>query len=617
MGSCQFAQRQQAPREPSGADERKENEADENAVLEDDAHEVAGTHDPSVVTAVVKDKHEPDAVHHLISAAMSMAKFKGVVDVPEWLNDLVKRLWPKLSIVLKHKITQSLSTTITEELPLWLGPKVKVLNVDLGDGEAPRIEAICCEEITDGIKVMIAFNCACGLKVDMSVAGVPFGMYDGMASGCLVAEMGPLLGDLPLVGGVSIHFVYPPQLEYKFTGAGKITELPVLRRGVRAAIDSIIASRMLLPNSIMVALVHDDATWKLGAKNLKGVIRVTAQSATSLGNGDWSFIPGRGSSDPYVHVRVGSNTWSSSTVKGSNSPKWPTSDYHDFAVYDLSQKVVVEVLDEDWMTSDDSLGVLLPLSIPDALAESQKPLQLFKHIKYNRSHIPSSTQGKVQGQLQMKYEWFNISQQPLGQDVASAPGFVLTAKIGVLKMPANLRDSAQVLLKFGPRVTRSQSLDVRSAKIDAAVDSITSATVDIVRKGAKLGVDPSVLAEMTHLEPQIIADILADDRPEANEAVARDIANRRLAASMNFGSCLAVPVSKLADLDKTKVEIHIRGASKVLAKASLRLGIGEGLVWPPRGHEGELAQLLGDGTRMELDVQLSVSALMPGAPPVP
>lgn len=131
-------------------------------------------------------------------------------------------------------------------------------------------------------------------------------------------------------------------------------------------------------------------------------------------------------------------------------------------------------------------------------------------------------------------------------------GFVLTAKIGVLKMPANLRDSAQVLLKFGPRVTRSQSLDVRSAKIDAAVDSITSATVDIVRKGAKLGVDPSVLAEMTHLEPQIIADILADDRPEANEAVARDIANRRLAASMNFGSCLAVPVSKLADLDKTK-----------------------------------------------------------------
>lgn len=43
-------------------------------------------------------------------------------------------------------------------------------------------------------QVMIAFNCACGLKVDMSVAGVPFGMYDGMASGCLVAEMGRLWG---------------------------------------------------------------------------------------------------------------------------------------------------------------------------------------------------------------------------------------------------------------------------------------------------------------------------------------------------------------------------------------------------------------------------------------
>jgi len=294
-------------------------------------------------------------------------------------------------------------------------------------------------------------------------------------------------------------------------------------------------------------------------------------------------------------------------VSSTNAPRWGEGDCHEFVVYDMSQRVCLEVLDRD-IVADDLLGVANPIAVGDTLAVSETPIQLFEGFKFSKGAV-SVVKGKKRGMVQMKFEWFNIAPaSPHGGAPPAIQGHVLMAELGQLTLPAGMAKSVQVVVSLGARRTRSPYLGrgSRGARKSASSAAVSSALEDVIRKGAKLGVGAETLGQMTGMDQDAVADILAED-------------DRARPVRLRVGSCLSLPLPRgLAELSEADVQIQVRDVSKsVLASASLRLAsAGASPVWPPAGREGEVAELKAQhGAAMTLEVKLFTASLERGTPP--
>uniref|UniRef100_A0A672SIX2 Extended synaptotagmin-1-like n=1 Tax=Sinocyclocheilus grahami TaxID=75366 RepID=A0A672SIX2_SINGR len=162
----------------------------------------------------------------------------------------------------------------------------------------------------------------------------------------------PLIGNVPIVGAVTMFFIQRPKLTINWTGLTNLLDIPGLNVMSDTMIMDAIASFLVLPNRLTVPLVADLHVAQLRCPLPRGVVRIHLVEADGLASKDNSVMAGM--SDPYAVLRVGPQTFKSRHLDNTLSPKWD--EMYEVIVHEVpGQELEVEVFDKD-PDHDDFLG---------------------------------------------------------------------------------------------------------------------------------------------------------------------------------------------------------------------------------------------------------------------
>ncbi|NWU86932.1 ESYT1 protein, partial [Onychorhynchus coronatus] len=213
------------------------------------------------------------------------------------------------------------------------------------------------------------FFCKAGVK-GMQVRGALGGWWEGITTqgvsylsavppqlhGMLRIILEPLLGDVPIVGALTMFFIRRPTLDINWTGMTNLLDIPGLSSMSDTMIMDTISSYLVLPNRLLVPLVPDlHEAAQLRCPLPRGVVRVHLQGARDLRSKD-RFMGGlvEGKSDPYAVLRVGTQVFTSRVIDDNLNPTWD--EVYEFIVHEVpGQEVEVELFDKD-PDQDDLLG---------------------------------------------------------------------------------------------------------------------------------------------------------------------------------------------------------------------------------------------------------------------
>ncbi|CAG2175913.1 unnamed protein product, partial [Oppiella nova] len=308
----------------------------------------------------------------------------------EWINKIMKQMWPFIHEYMKTVIKQSIEPNITSALPDYL-KSFKFERLDLGS-EPARIGSVKCydentsrDEIIFDVEIQLSLHYAGNCDIQVRVMGMKAGIKNLQLYGLIRVELRPLLKDIPLVGSVSFYFLNNPAIDFNLTNLADILDTPGVSNYLRHAIQEKLAALMVLPNKIVIPLIDG-----LSMKSIKclapiGVIRMEVIEARNLKKSDVGML-GLGKSDPYVRLTIGSQEFKSAVIYNTVNPKWNY--ICEAVVYHLhDQNIEIEVMDEDQGSKDDFLGrAYLSLKAISAEGMSESWLTL-KDIKTGAIHV--------------------------------------------------------------------------------------------------------------------------------------------------------------------------------------------------------------------------------------
>ncbi|XP_017694139.1 PREDICTED: extended synaptotagmin-1, partial [Lepidothrix coronata] len=212
--------------------------------------------------------------------------------------------------------------------------------------------------------------------------------------GMLRIILEPLLGDVPIVGALTMFFIRRPTLDINWTGMTNLLDIPGLSSMSDTMIMDTISSYLVLPNRLLVPLVPDlHEAAQLRCPLPRGVVRVHLQGARDLRCKD-RFMGGlvEGKSDPYAVLRVGTQVCTSRVIDDNLNPTWD--EVYEFIVHEVpGQEVEVELFDKD-PDQDDLLG-RMKLDLGEVL-----------RARVMEEWFPLQEGG--QGRLRLRLEWLSL-----------------------------------------------------------------------------------------------------------------------------------------------------------------------------------------------------------------
>uniref|UniRef100_A0A671VWV6 Extended synaptotagmin 2 n=1 Tax=Sparus aurata TaxID=8175 RepID=A0A671VWV6_SPAAU len=321
------------------------------------------------------------------------------VERVEWLNKTVKQMWPYICQFVEKLFHETIEPAVKESnshLSTFCFSKI-----DIGDkplrvnGVKVYTENVDKRQIIMDLQISFVGNTE--IDVDIKRYYCKAGIKSIQMHGVLRVVMEPLLGDMPLVGALSVFFLKKPLLDINWTGLTNILDIPGLNGFSDSLIQDIIYKYLVLPNRITIPLVGDVELAKLRFPMPKGVLRIHFLEAQDLEGKD-KFLGGliKGKSDPYGVLQIGNQLFQSKTVKESLHPKW--NEVYEALVYEHSgQHLEIELFDED-PDKDDFLGSLM-IDMTE-LHKEQKVDEWF-----NLEEAPT-------GKLHLKLEWLSLLSTP-------------------------------------------------------------------------------------------------------------------------------------------------------------------------------------------------------------
>uniref|UniRef100_A0A8C6UU28 Extended synaptotagmin-like protein 2b n=1 Tax=Neogobius melanostomus TaxID=47308 RepID=A0A8C6UU28_9GOBI len=174
------------------------------------------------------------------------------VERVEWINKTVKQMWPYISQFVEKLFRETVE------------PAVKASN--------PHLSTFCFSKVdigekplrVNGVKVYSENVDKRQIIMDLQIRCVIYcNLYDKNIEasfnihGVLRVVMEPLLGDIPLVGALSLFFIKKPLLDISWTGLTNILDIPGLNSFSESLIQDIIYNYLVLPNRITIPLVGD------------------------------------------------------------------------------------------------------------------------------------------------------------------------------------------------------------------------------------------------------------------------------------------------------------------------------------------------------------------------
>uniref|UniRef100_A0A8C9T617 Extended synaptotagmin 1 n=1 Tax=Scleropages formosus TaxID=113540 RepID=A0A8C9T617_SCLFO len=303
-------------------------------------------------------EEDHSAARGLSRGARDSPSWIGVPDVEkvEWLNKVLQQAWPFVGQYLEKLLVETIAPSIRASSTHL--QTLSFTKIDMGS-KAMKVVGIKAHTENDKGQVLLDVHISYVGDVEINVeikryfckAGVKGIQLHGMMR--VILE--PLIGDVPIVGAVTMFFIRRPKLDINWTGLTNLLDIPGLNVMSDTMIMDAIASFLVLPNRLTVPLVPNLPVAQLRCPLPRGVVRIHLLEAENLAAKD-NYVKGMisGMSDPYTIIRVGPQTFKSHHVDNSLSPKW--GEMYEVIVHEVpGQELEVEVYDKD-PDQDDFLG---------------------------------------------------------------------------------------------------------------------------------------------------------------------------------------------------------------------------------------------------------------------
>ncbi|XP_062711967.1 extended synaptotagmin-2 isoform X3 [Aedes albopictus] len=269
----------------------------------------------------------------------------------EWLNKILKQVWPNANFFAKNLIKESIEPNIQQALAGYKLNGFKFDRMILGT-IPPRIggvkvyeKNVSRNEIIMDLDLFYAGDC----DINFSLSGLRGGIKDFQIHGTVRVIMKPLISQMPLVGGLQIFFLNNPNIDFNLVGVVDLLDMPGLSDILRKIIVEQVAAIMVLPNKLPIILNDGVPALSLKMPEPEGVLRIHVVEAKDLMKKDISVL-GKGKSDPYAIVSVGAQQFRTQTIDNTVNPKW---DYWCEACVDVSHQTLIGLKLFDWDRTGD------------------------------------------------------------------------------------------------------------------------------------------------------------------------------------------------------------------------------------------------------------------------
>ncbi|KAK6308421.1 hypothetical protein J4Q44_G00216920 [Coregonus suidteri] len=278
------------------------------------------------------------------------------VEKVEWMNKILQQAWPFVGQYLEKLLVETIAPAIRASNTHL--QTLSFTKVNLGE-KAMKVVGVKTHTEHDKRQVLLDLYISYAGDVEINVGIKKYfckaGVNGIQLHGKLRVILEPLIGDVPLVGAITMFFIHRPKLDINWTGLTNILDIPGLNAMSDTMIMDAIASYLVLPNRLTIPLVANLHIAQLRSPLPRGVVRIHLLEAEELTAKD-TVIKGiiDGKSDPYAVLRVGTQTFTSHTVDNNLNPQWR--EMFEVIVHEVpGQELEVEVFDKD-QNQDDFLG---------------------------------------------------------------------------------------------------------------------------------------------------------------------------------------------------------------------------------------------------------------------
>ncbi|KAI9524254.1 Extended synaptotagmin-2 [Dissostichus eleginoides] len=328
------------------------------------------------------------------------------VERVEWLNKTVKQMWPFISQFVDKLFRETIEPAVKAANPHL--SSFCFTKIDMGDkplrvnGVKVYTENVDKRQVIMDLQISFVGNTE--IDVDIKKYYCRAGIKSIQLHGTLRVVMEPLLGDMPLIGALSVFFLKKPLLDINWSGLTNMLDIPGVSGLCDNIIQDVIYSFLVLPNRITIPLVGEAQLAQLRFPIPQGVLRIHFIEAQELLGKD-KFLGGliKGKSDPYGVIKVGTQLFQSKVIHETVNPKW--NEVYEALMYEHAgpNMLEIELFDED-TDKDDFLGSLMI-----DVAELQKEQKVDEWFVI---------EDVATGKIHLKLEWLSLLPSPEKLDQA-------------------------------------------------------------------------------------------------------------------------------------------------------------------------------------------------------
>uniref|UniRef100_A0A668UHP9 SMP-LTD domain-containing protein n=1 Tax=Oreochromis aureus TaxID=47969 RepID=A0A668UHP9_OREAU len=189
--------------------------------------------DARIGSAIELADSEIQVVNTELKSALQMVQYTDVENV-QWLNKVLEQAWPFIGMYMEKLLREKIQ------------PSIRASN--------PALKAFTFTKIHFGYKPLKIT----GIRAythEVEHREVILDMNIRLLQGMLRVILEPLIGQAPLVGGVTFFFIRRPTLHINWTGMPNLLSIPSLSSLSEETTLDAIASIMVLPNRMCIPLI--------------------------------------------------------------------------------------------------------------------------------------------------------------------------------------------------------------------------------------------------------------------------------------------------------------------------------------------------------------------------
>lgn len=404
----------------------------------------------------------------------------------KWFHWLLGQHWPYLKKSMEKVIKKELEPIIQEALPKPLN-KISFQDIDFGD-VMPNFSDI--HPVFDiqndfkGVSLEMGVTWHCAGKIVMVLDPVRIGLDNISLEGTVLLKLRPILDRLPIIGGMQITMLSPPQVQWNFTGGLALgLQMDVVTRTLRKVVADILSDLLVVPNQIFVHWLEGHAI---------GIDMHISEFPEPE-------IVMRLSS--YVMLQLGARNCQTPAIRSSESEGW-----FDLLVYTGDQHVNVEVFSQDITYQDVHLGIVEGLTVQNLVQQPE-----WKWPLSQRTDRGSEDKAM---KVELSAKFFHLSPTsefvPTGKGNADTQAFLFVHLRSCRGIKDDFCEGARIRFKVGDEEVLGKSSFYHPMVDDTAIATPTQKMVEHLWETSDLPEKEmmKLIVEMTGLSPEEVSSIV-------------------------------------------------------------------------------------------------------------